>query len=253
MQDDSQMRTALPPPPEMAVAASALFLDFDGTLIPYGHGDITTPVIDAGLLDLLGLLAERSAEAMALVSGRGIAELDGLLAPARFAASGTHGAEYRLRPGGEIRLAHPVAGLERLTALALAWSEAHPGSFVEPKPLTVVLHFHGLPALEAPARAFAAEVLAGFPDLAPQLGRGLIEFKPRGADKGQGIARLMAEPPFRGRRPVFLGDDLADEAGFAAVNAAGGVSVKVGPGATAARYRLDDSHAVRRYLEMLAG
>lgn len=245
--------TALPPPPVLPVTENALFLDFDGTLIPYAHGDLAAPVIDPGLLALLETLVDRSAAATALVSGRGIGELDGLLTPVRFAASGTHGAEYRLRPGGEIRLAHPVEGLDRLTALAEAWSAATPGTFVEQKPLTVVLHFHGLPAVKAPAQAFADEVLAGFPGLAPQVGRGLIEFKPKGADKGQGIARLMAEAPFRGRRPVFLGDDLADEAGFAAVNAAGGVSVKVGPGETVASYRLDDSHSVRRYLEALAG
>ena len=77
----------------------------------------------------------------------------------------------------------------------------------------------------------------------------LLELRPAGSDKGQAIRAFMSEPPFRGRTPLFIGDDVADEAGFDAVNALGGVSIKVAGGPTVARWRLPDVGAVLTWLE----
>jgi trehalose 6-phosphate phosphatase len=82
-----------------------------------------------------------------------------------------------------------------------------------------------------------------------QTGKFVVEVKPSGKDKGDAIAEFMAEPPFAGRQPVFLGDDLTDERGFEIVNRLGGHSIKVGPGITRARLRLFDARAVLRWLE----
>ena len=90
-------------------------------------------------------------------------------------------------------------------------------------------------------------------DFELQAGKFVYEARPSGRDKGQAIEEFMAEAPFSGRRPVFVGDDLTDEPGFERVNRMGGDSVKVGPGPTHARWRLDDACAVRGWLEALAG
>jgi trehalose 6-phosphate phosphatase len=81
-----------------------------------------------------------------------------------------------------------------------------------------------------------------------QLGKCVAEAKPGGFDKGTASEEYLAEPPFRGRRAVFIGDDLNDEHGFAAINQADGLSIKVGHEPTCARYRLPDVAAVRSWL-----
>jgi trehalose 6-phosphate phosphatase len=84
-----------------------------------------------------------------------------------------------------------------------------------------------------------------------QPGKGIIEIKPAGRDKGAAILDYMSEPPFAGRLPVFVGDDRTDEFGFTAVTLLGGWAVKVGGGKTHANYRLRDVAAVRKWLTTL--
>ena len=83
-------------------------------------------------------------------------------------------------------------------------------------------------------------------------GKKLVEVRPGGPDKGRAIAQFLAEAPFAGRRPVFVGDDRGDEPGFRFVQRVGGVAVKVGKGSTFARYRLPDVDAVRTWISTLA-
>ena len=76
----------------------------------------------------------------------------------------------------------------------------------------------------------------------------VFEIKPGGRDKGTAIAEFMAEAPFAGRLPVFIGDDSTDEDGFAVVNQLGGHSIKVGDGETRAHWHLADADAVLNWL-----
>jgi trehalose 6-phosphate phosphatase len=85
-----------------------------------------------------------------------------------------------------------------------------------------------------------------------QTGKRVVELKPAGKDKGVAVGEYMREAPFRGRCPVFIGDDLTDEYGFAMVNRLGGHSIKVGRGRTVARWRLRDVAAVRAWLGSMA-
>jgi trehalose 6-phosphate phosphatase len=229
-------------------AASAIFLDIDGTLVPIVDRPDAVR-IDEALHALLARLRRRTGGALALISGRSLADIDALFAPERFAAAGQHGAERRSADGTvhfhaplSARLAEVARGLRRFV-------RGHAGLLLEEKGASLALHFRGNPAL-APLveREMRGAVIALGDDFELQSGKLVLELRPSGRDKGTAIAELMAEPPFAGRRPVFVGDDVTDELGFERVNRIGGDSVKVGPGPTAARWRLGDAREVREWL-----
>lgn len=232
-------------------ASCALFLDFDGTLADLAPRPDAVQ-LPAGLKDTLAALATRLDGALAVVSGRPIDALDAFLHPLVLPLAGVHGGERRDAQGrrstaGDLPEAVRAAlgDLEqRLAALAAG----HPGLLVETKPGAVALHYRGAPQLEA----LCLQAMRGLVDAAPGLsllhGKMVLEAKPAGADKGAAIAAFLDEPPFSGRRPVFAGDDVTDEAGFALVNARGGLSVKVGPGESRALQRLPDPQALRDWL-----
>lgn len=245
-------------PPIMRPHEVALLLDFDGTLVPYASETRLVPKVDPRLPRLLQLLAKETMGATAIVSGRGVAEIDKLLGPLHLTISGTHGFEFRaataspieydIGDGGYDRI---IDGLKHLYLISSAWAEKHSGVSVERKALTLVLHFHEAPDIATVAYEFALEACKEMPDFALQAGSGVAEFRPAGSDKGRSIGRIMTRAPFSGRIPVFIGDDLADEAGFLAVNSLGGVSVRVGEGKSNALYRLQDAHEVLKYIESI--
>ncbi|WP_316860219.1 trehalose-phosphatase [uncultured Cohaesibacter sp.] len=241
----------LSPPPVLSIASIALMLDFDGTLIPYSIKDTKQPKVDKALPSLLEALQKGTEGATAIVSGRGILELDSLLCPARLPISGTHGAQIRLSSDGEIKTLFAADGLSEMIRLCKDWAAGYPEVEVEQKPITAVLHFHGFPALEAPAQSFAKQLCEEFSTFIPQFGIGSVEMKPEGANKAVGVTHMMQEATFQGRRPIFIGDDLADEAGFECVNQMGGISIKVGQGETIAKHRLADAMEVRSWLASL--
>jgi trehalose 6-phosphate phosphatase len=225
---------------------AALFLDFDGTLTDLA-GAPHSVVVDAALGDLLAMLMRRHDGRVMLVSGRSVAQLDDLLGPvaASLPLSGSHGMEHR-RDGVWERPA-PPAWLEEV-AQRLRAAAARPGVILEMKTYGVGLHYRQAPAAEPEAHALA-EALAGEFGLVVQHGKMMVEVRAPGADKGAAVRAAMALPQLAGRPPVFVGDDLTDESAFQAATALGGAGVLVGaPRATAARYRLDDPAAVRRWL-----
>lgn len=238
------------PPPPLPGRACALFLDVDGTLVDFA------PRPDAvrlrpGLTALLARLAAAHDGAVALVSGRPVEQLDALFAPLRLPAAGLHG--HQIRPAGAALPAVPAAGLaDALHALHLQaerLAHAHPGVLVEDKRSGLALHWRNAPEAAPAVAAFAQAHLPALPGFRLQPGNAVIEFVPRGSDKGRAVEALLAQPPFRGRVPVFVGDDLTDEAGFAAAHRLGGWSVLVGARAgSAARHALPDIGAVLDWL-----
>lgn len=194
-------------------------------------------------------LAQSCDAALALVSGRPISELDALVAPARFPLAGVHGAERRNLQNEITRIAldpGTVTILSRELEQAIA---ALPGTGLESKGMAFALHYRQAPQYQQAIETLADSLVARFPELVQQPGKCVVELKPRGVNKGAAINDFMQLPPFAGRIPVFIGDDLTDEAGFDVVNAMDGISIKVGSGATAARGRLSDVDAVYRWLE----
>ena len=228
-----------------------VFLDVDGTLIDFTDTPLET-FADERLKMLLGDVAERLNGAVALVSGRSIGYLDALFAPLRLPVAGLHGVERR-KASGEIHGASFVdAQLDRGRAAFQALVAAHPGTLLEDKGRTIALHFRLAPAAEAvvvEAVRSAAAQLGGNYHI--QAGNMMLEIKPRGFTKAAAIKEFMREPPFSGRRPVFVGDDLTDQDGFKAVEDQGGISIAVGE-RVHGQFRAADPAAVRAWLETIA-
>lgn len=228
----------------------ALFLDVDGTLIEIADAPDRVTVDDRVQGILTGLDA-RFSHAVALVSGRPIATLDALFAPLRLASAGLHGLERRARDGTIDRCAADIH-MDEVRRDVAAFARRDPGLLVEDKGLSVALHYRRAPGCEDDAVRFATALVARLDDgLALQRGKMVLEFRPPGPDKGDVVASFMAAPPFRGRIPVFIGDDVTDEHGFAAVNRLGGHSIRVGNGAaTEASWQID---GVANLLDWLDG
>ena len=226
----------------------ALFLDFDGTLVDIA----ATPdgvVVESDLPAVLARLRSYLGGALALVSGREIAVLDGFLAPERFDAAGLHGVERRVAgrlfpcvPENHPGLRRAIAGLQDLAA-------GREGLIVEDKGCSVALHWRLAPDHAELALAAVQDLAAALgPDYRLQHGKAVAEILPASAGKGPAIELYLQQEPFRGRRPIFIGDDLTDEHGFAAVNARGGVSVRIGDGESIAQQRLARPGDLRRLL-----
>ena len=226
-----------------------MFLDFDGTLVSIAPRPQDVRVPD-WVRPTLQALAQRLGGALAIVSGRPIAQLDAFLAPLRLVAAGAHGAEWRDSAGQIHGSAMPPP--PRLVAAAKALVAAHVGLLFEPKPTGFSLHYRARLDLEAECRSLLTRTLAGEAGDAETWeclqGQCVVELKPRAFSKGTAVAALLREPAFAGRLPIFIGDDRTDEDGIEAAQAAGGFGVRVGPGQTSARYRLSDAGAVGQWL-----
>lgn len=235
-----------------AVPDWAYFLDVDGTLIEFAATPDAVQVDDA-LLHMIVRLHRRCGGALALVSGRKLSDVDRLLRHPGLPLAGQHGLELRDGQGRAQRFAaegaRPVLIAERLRGVAAR----HPGLRIEDKGATLAVHYRLAPQLGGYLHRLMRHLVSELGNgLLLQPGKRVLEVMPRGRDKGSAILWFMARPPFRGRRPVFVGDDLTDEHGFAVINRLHGISVKVGRGRSLARYRLKDVAAVRGWLAPLA-
>ncbi len=247
--DSAAKRPFLRLPPDR----HALFLDVDGTLLTIApHPDAVR--VAPGLLALLDRLNERLGGALALVSGRAIANLDALFAPLRLPCAGVHGLERR-SADAVIHRSDGAALLAPLRQPLTDFVQARKGLLLEDKNQSLAIHFRKAPGREAEVESFVqAQIAPSGDSLELKRGKMVLEVKPSGANKGTAITAFMDEPPFTGRVPVFVGDDVTDEDGFRIVNQLEGLSVRVGcTGPTAARYRLTDEAGVEDWLRTWLG
>ncbi len=245
MPDDA----TIPAPPKLSTREISLFLDFDGTLVDLAERPHDV-IVNRALKALLADLEERLSGRLAIVSGRSIAQLDTFLGDTTIAFVGSHGAESRLA-GSVIASSKRPESLRRAEALFTSVLGGHEGMIIEAKSLGVAIHYRLDPSLEARANAMAAE-FAAVNELDVQKGKMMVEVRVSGHDKGSGIAALMQRAPFAGHMPIFLGDDVTDEAGFETCSTLGGVGILIGPPRpTTAQYRLDGVAAVRKWLAAL--
>lgn len=228
------------------------FLDIDGTLVDFSdHPDMVR--VDVGLHALMRRLVNTTGEAVALISGRAIASIDRLFSPLRFPVAGQHGWERRDYAGRIHVHTLPAAGLSNAVAQLEKLAAQYPKLIFEHKGQALAMHYRRAPSLAPYVDALMRQLLATLGNEFELLaGKMMLELRPCGRDKSTAIAEFLRELPFRGRVPVFIGDDVTDECGFALVNQLSGHAVKVGEGATAARSRLSDVTAVRAWLAAFA-
>jgi trehalose 6-phosphate phosphatase len=230
-----------------------LFLDVDGTLLELAATP-TAVVVDASLPSLLTALRTASDGAVALVSGRTIADLDRMFGELRLPVAGLHGCERRDARGG-LHVAKVVT--EQLAGVRAGLRDMvsrHPGLMLEDKGAGLALHFQDAPArkMEHQLRAEVALLAAPLvPEFALLDGHAVIEIKPAVHTKDSAVVAFMEEAPFKGRMPIFIGDDQTDYGGFAAVRRFDGLAIAVGP-RVKSEWWLQGPVAVRRWLEQLA-
>lgn len=237
----------LPPPPSISAAGHALFVDFDGTLVPIADRPDDV-VVDEDLLALLAGLAGCFGDRLTIVSGRSIAQLDALIGPAAAGLPlvGSHGMESRRH--GVLSQPPRGAGLDAATRAVRDYAATHPGLIVEEKSLGTALHYRAAPDLEPETRRAAAAIGAAH-GLAVQNGKMMVELRGPGRDKGSAVAGLMAQRSWKDCVPVMIGDDLTDEPAFVVAETIGGFSILIGPEReTAARCGLPDVAALRDWL-----
>lgn len=228
----------------------ALFLDFDGTLVEIAERPDAIRV-ERRLAGTLGRLSGLLGGAVAIVSGRPLAEIDRHLSPARLPAAGLHGLELRRRPDAPARRLR-AGGIPSQVAARLEDFAGRNGLLLEHKGPAIALHYRNRPDLADICRSMVREAVRDVPELHVLDGKMVLEVKPSAGDKGRAVRTFMQRPPFRGRVPVFVGDDVTDEDGFHAANELGGFGVKVGAGPSAARYRADSVPVFLGWLERAA-
>lgn len=225
-------------------ANAALFLDFDGTLAGIQDDPETVALPERGA-EILQALAARLDGALTILSGRDIRDLSRRV-PQTLWRAGGHGLETCVPGEAPGEMPAPPAQLARMLAHAV---DGLDGVRIETKGPVFAIHYRAAPHLEEALEARLQQVIAEQSGYLLERGKMIFETKPEGASKGSALVRMMERAPFVGRVPVMVGDDTTDEAAMEAANAAGGWSVKVGEGATVAKYGLADPQAVWAWLE----
>lgn len=229
----------------LLTTAHALFLDFDGTLAELAPRPDAVRVA-SGLVPTLTALYAHLGGALAIVTGRPESDIDHFLSPLRLPLASEHGAHYRLSHQSHAAIALP--DLTPVWQAAQALTAQHTGLLVERKGASVALHYRQVPHLKDMCQATMEEAMHNVPGVELLHGKMVFEVKPQGVHKGQAIADFMTQAPFAGRIPVFVGDDVTDESGFAAVQSLGGWGIKVGLGPTMAQHRCMTPAALRGWL-----
>jgi trehalose 6-phosphate phosphatase len=232
------------------IASYAIFLDLDGTIVELvDHPDAVR--VSPSTLRLLRALRGCVGQALAVISGREIAVLDRLLYPLILPAAGVHGLQRRDASG--TIYSKETSNLAPIAIILENLFGKEPGVVLERKPGAVAVHYRLRPDLERRCGEAIYRAIEQRPDFRLLKGKMVFEITQAGDNKGDVISAFLSEPPFRGRIPIFAGDDVTDEPGFSVVNALGGVSIKVGAAQTEARFHAENTADLREWLCKLAG
>ena len=230
----------------------AILLDIDGTLLDLAP----TPRevwVPPGLARTLNGLLEKTAGALALVSGRSLNDIDLIFAPEQFPAVGGHGAEMRISADNESVATHAPPMDKELKRRLAAIARLSPGILLEDKGYSLALHYRLAPHAEKAIYEAIALIRADLPNAPIELmpGKCVYEIKHSGFNKATGVLELMSHEPFRGRRPIFIGDDVTDESVFALMPDLGGLAFSVGRRAMGVADHFDEPRDVRQWLARL--
>jgi trehalose 6-phosphate phosphatase len=230
----------------------ALFFDIDGTLIdlaPTPDGLVVPPELPVHLAELW----KRTSGALALVSGRMISDIDQIMNPIKLPAVGGHGAEMRLFSDGAVQAA-PVRPMDpNLKKRFKAIGDFSPGILIEDKGYSLALHYRLAPDFERAIFNAVTAIQADLPDAPIEVlnGKFVVEIKHEGFSKATAVRELMTQAPFKGRRPIFLGDDVTDETVFAIMGDIDGIAYSVGRKAQGVAGHFDSPHDVRLWLAQM--
>src|ERR1700754_1787682 len=251
--DDDEAPDAVPVPSSLLphLSETAVLLDIDGTLLDL----MPTPRevwVPPGLARTLNRLYRRTGGALAMVSGRSLNDIDLIFAPDQFPAVGGHGAEMRIRGDSEAMSAAPAMDKELKLRLA-AIAKLSPGILLEDKGYSLALHYRLAPHAEKAIYEAVSLIRADLPNAPIEVlpGKCVCEIKHSGFNKASGVRELMTHEPFKGRRPVFIGDDVTDETVFAIMPDMNGLSFSVGRKAFGVNGHFDAPNDVRAFLARL--
>src|SRR6201996_4592520 len=241
------------PAPQLLVphlSEVAILLDIDGTLLELKP----TPrevFVPEGLSETLNGLMEKTSGALALVSGRSLNDIDLIFAPDLFPAVGGHGAEMRLGSSDEAVAVHAPPLDKELKRRLATIAKLSPGILLEDKGYSLALHYRLAPHAEKAIYEAVSLIRADLPNAPIEVlpGKCVCEIKHSGFNKASGVRELMTHEPFKGRRPVFIGDDVTDETVFAITPELGGLAFSVGRHANGVAGRFDTPSDVRAWLK----
>jgi trehalose 6-phosphate phosphatase len=252
--EDDDALDAVPVPRSLIphLSETAILLDIDGTLLDL----MPTPRevwVPPGLAKTLDQLLTRAFGALALVSGRSLNDIDLIFAPAQFPAVGGHGAEMRLTTAGEPAVIHAPPMDKELKRRLAAIARLSPGILLEDKGYSLALHYRLAPHAEKAIYEAVSLIRADLPDAPIEVlpGKCVCEIKHAGFTKASGVRELMTREPFKGRRPLFIGDDVTDESVFAIMPDFDGLSFSVGRRASGVAGHFDAPADVREFLARL--
>ena len=234
------------------LSETAVLLDIDGTLLDL----MPTPRevwVPPGLIKTLNRLYQRTGGALALVSGRSLNDIDLIFAPDQFPAVGGHGAEMRLEADADAVAAHAPPLDKELKRRLAAIARLSPGILLEDKGYSLALHYRLAPHAEKAIYEAVSLIRADLPDAPIEVlpGKCVCEIKHSGFTKASGVRELMTHPPFRGRKPFFIGDDVTDETVFAIMPDLDGIAFSVGRRARGVAGHFDAPSDVREFLTHL--
>jgi len=230
----------------------AILLDIDGTLLDLAP----TPagvLVPSSLQATLTTLWKWTGGALALVSGRPLDDIDRIFAPLELPAIGGHGAEIRASVAEDAVVKRRVPLLdERMRRQLLGLAQR--GVIIEDKGFSIALHYRLAPGAAPQLRKAVAAITTAYDENAYEVlpGKDVIEIKPTGFNKGSAVLELMELPPFHGRKPVFVGDDVTDEAVFAILPDVDGIGFSVGRHIAGASGVFGHPAEVRDWLERIA-
>jgi trehalose 6-phosphate phosphatase len=253
--DDEATPDSVPVPRSLVphLNETALLLDIDGTLLDLAP----TPRevwVPPGLAETLEGLLERTSGALALVSGRSLNDIDLIFAPKQFPAVGGHGAEMRLSTADNEAVASHAPPMDKELKLRLAAiAKLSPGILLEDKGYSLALHYRLAPHAEKAIYEAVSLIRADLPNAPIEVlpGKSVCEIKHSGFNKASGVRELMKHAPFRGRRPLFIGDDVTDETVFAIMPDMNGLAFSVGRRAQGVNGHFDEPSDVRAFLAHL--
>src|ERR1700760_393437 len=253
-QQDDEVPDSVPVPGALVphLSECALLLDIDGTLLDFAP----TPRevwVPPGLAKTLNRLLQRTSGALALVSGRSLNDIDLIFAPQEYPAVGGHGAEMRLSTDSEAVATHAPPLDKELKRRLATIAKLSPGILLEDKGYSLALHYSLAPHAEKAIYEAVSLIRADLPNAPIEVlpGKCVCEIKHSGFTKATGVRELMTYAPFRGRKPLFIGDDVTDETVFAIMPDFDGVSFSVGRRARGVDGHFDAPNDVREFLSKL--